>query len=140
MTWNENSYGPSAELQLETLLMKEHNRLCSKPLYRNTALKSCARWRAKDMLVRDYFSHTIKGTTNKVFAYFSRYNIPWTAAGEIMAWNTNTDTEAALAAYRQFMASHDHRVLLQSCRYYRLGAGAYKQNGKRMFVVLFTRY
>lgn len=140
-TWINNSSSSTAEYKLQTLIIREHNRICIRNLYQNLDLKSVARWRAKDMIVRNYFSHTIKGTNKKVWDYFYRWNIRWTAAAEIIVWNTYSDTVAADVAYRQFMGSDGHRNIIRSCRYYRVGVGSYKgTTNKRMFAVVFTRY
>lgn len=136
--WTNNSYSLTAENRLAYLIQREHLRWCKSRVYRNSPLNYVARWRARDMVVRNYFSHTIKGTTRRVFDYFYRWRIQWVYAGEIMAWNTYSDAESPNVAYRQFMGSYSHRKLIHTCRFRRLGVGAYKGGSKHMFVVVFT--
>ena len=54
-----------------------------KALKLDTDLRVVARWRAKDMVDRDYFSHTIKGTDHNAFWYMQhKYGYCFKVAGE----------------------------------------------------------
>jgi uncharacterized protein YkwD len=75
-----------------------------------------------------------------VWDYFYKWDIHYSAVAEIIAWNTYGDNETADMAFKQFMGSDPHRKIIQSCKYKRLGAGAYQgSTDKHMFVVIFTR-
>ena len=137
--------GPSAsaEYRLEYLIKSEHYHWCGRghAIARYWRLKAPARWRAKDMVVRNYFSHTIKGTTHNVFYYFGRryYVGSWSLAGEIIAWNTYSDAQSVTVAFQMWMKSYGHRAIIRNCRFTRLSVGSYKQGSKHMYVALFTR-
>jgi uncharacterized protein YkwD len=92
------------------------------------------------MAVRDYFSHTIKGTSYNVFHYlYPRYGIRWSRAGEIIAWNTYGDYASVGEAMRGWMASPGHRAIILDCRYTRMRVGSYKLGSKHLYVALFIR-
>lgn len=135
--------GPSstAEYRLEYLIKSAHYKRCGRghAIARYWPLKAPARWRAKDMVVRNYFSHTIKGTSRHVWDYFGRYGIRWSRAGEIIAWNTYSDSQSPYVAMRGWMASPSHRAIILDCRYTRMRVGSYKQGSKHMYVALFIR-
>ena len=136
--------GPSAsaEYRLEYLIKSAHYRHCGRghSLTRWWSLKPPARWRAKDMVVRNYFSHTILGTSRTVFPYLtSRYGITWSRAGEIIAWNTYPDAQSPDMAMRMWLASPSHRAVIYDCRYTHVGVGSYKSGSKHMYVALFVR-
>lgn len=139
--WPHNSYSLTAERQLATMINREHHRVCGNYLYSSWSLKLVARWRAKDMIVRNYFSHTILGTANrKAWDYYYRWHIRWYMAGEDIAWNTYPANLAAKGVFAAFMASPSHRALIQWCGYRRFGVGAYQGGGyKKMFVIEVVR-
>lgn len=130
-----------AEATLATLVNREHARVCGPSLFRAPQLNAVARWRAQDMLDRDYFSHTILGTANKAWDYFAKYgNTQSNGSGENIGWNNYPDDISASVVYQMFMNSAGHRALIQSCFYNTFGVGSYKaDNGKHMYVVLFTK-
>ena len=139
--WTAGTFDSSAESRMAYLINREHARVCGHGLLRAYQHNNLDRWRAKDMVVRNYFSHTILGTTNKAWSYFGKYGIgEWQGAGEILAWNMYPDDKAADAAFAQYMGSASHRSLIQNCYYNAFGSGAYKgANGKRMFASTFSR-
>ena len=131
----------SAETQLANLINREHARVCGSGMYRSFLHDNISRWRSTDMVQRDYFSHTVKGTTKNVFSYLGAYHIRgWLFAGENIAWNNYPDSMAGSAAYTQFMNSAGHRALIRTCRFNSFGVGAIKgADGKKMFTVVFTQ-
>lgn len=138
--WPYNSYSLTAEVQLANRIEAEHHRVCNVYLYSDSGLKLAARWRARDMIVRNYYSHIILGTHNYVWDYFYRWHIRWSMAGEDITWNAYPVSLAARGAFDQFMGSPSHRALIQWCGYRRFGVGAYQGEGnKKMFVVEVVR-
>ena len=138
--WSAGTFDAGAENTLVSLINKEHTRVCGRGLLRAYQHNNLDRWRAKDMVVRNYFSHTILGTSNKAWNYFPRYGIgEWLGAGEILAWNAYPDSVSATTAFNQFMGSATHRALIQNCYYNAFGVGGYKDGAKRMFASTFSR-
>ena len=84
--------------------------------------------RAKDMGVRNYFSHTILGCgTQTVFNVLSATGIVSTASGENIAWMSGT-TDPMVAAERlmnDLMASPEHRANILSANYNTIGIGSW---------------
>lgn len=137
-------YSKTGESRLGSLINAEHRRVCGNNIavrqpYQN---RNLARWRAKDMLERRYFSHTIKGTNNKAFDYFRRYGIrTWQAGGEIIAYHAyygENEYDSASRAFRQFMGSSTHRSVIRTCRYNAVGVGNYVRDGRFYYAVIFT--
>lgn len=138
--WSAGSTDVAAENRLAYLVNREHIRVCGRGMLRAYPHNNVDRWRAKDMVVRDYFSHTILGTSKKAWNYFAKYgNRDWKGAGENIGWNNYPDNVAADAIFQMFMASPGHRGLIQACAYNTFGVGAYKgPTGKKMFVTTFS--
>ncbi len=143
--WSAASFDAQAEAVLGDLISAEHDRVCGdgplgSGLVEAEANVRLARWRAEDLGVRDYFSHTILGTDRQFAAYFPGYGIEeWRTAGEILAWNTYADSRAPATAFAGFMASPEHRPLIENCAYDAFGVGSWKTPaGKKLFAVIFT--
>jgi hypothetical protein len=139
--WAGGSFDGAAEDTMASLISAEHARVCGTTLLRAFQHDSIDRWRAKDMVVRGYFSHIIKGTSRNVFSYFADYGIRgYLGGGEIIAWNMYPDDVAAGAAFNSFMGSPGHRAVIRSCSNNTFGVGAFKgTNGRKMFAVTFSR-
>jgi uncharacterized protein YkwD len=137
--WRNNHFSFRAENRMIVLLERKHNQACSNKLIRWQNLNNIARWRARDLVRRDYFSHTIKGTNKRVWDYFPRYNIKWSFAGEILAWDSETDAKAVDFAYNLFLNSPSHLAVIVNCRFTRLGVGAYRRGTKHLFAIVYTR-
>ena len=131
----------TAATQLANLIAKEHARVCGRSLYRSFLHDRIAQWRSDDMVSRDYFSHTVKGTTKNVFDYLGKYGIrDWVWGGENIAYNTYPDDISGAAAYSQFMNSAGHRAIIRDCRNNSFGVGATKgADGRKMYAVVFTQ-
>lgn len=139
--WTSGTYDWSAENRMADLIQREHARACGSSIpIRAYQHRGLSRWRAKDMVVRDYFSHTIKGTSNTVFAYFRKYGIEdWTFGGENIGWTGYADYLAADHVFKMFMESPGHRALIRECRFNAFNVGSYKAGSKKMFTVTFSR-
>ena len=66
LAWDGNSFDASSEAELIALTNRSRASVGLKALRVDPDLTSIARWRSKDMIERDYFSHTIPGY-GKVF-------------------------------------------------------------------------
>ncbi len=80
--WDSGEYSSASESQLIAMQNQARASAGRKSLKLDTALRKVARWRSKDMVSRDYFSHTIKGTDRKVFWYLQHeygYCFSWPA-------------------------------------------------------------
>ena len=80
-----------------------------KALKVDSTLKSVARWRSKDMIDRDYFSHTIPGF-GKVWDKLHDIGYCYKVAGENIGWNNYPDDIATAAIHSMFMDSPGHRA------------------------------
>ena len=134
---------PAGETRLASLIRAEHVRFCGTSLTLVGQHVALDRWRAKDMLARNYFSHTIPGGTY-YWDHFRRFGIEdWFSpnASEIIATNIHmaSDNDAAAYAYRQFMDSAAHRGAIRNCALNTFGVGAYREGSRRDFAVTFSR-
>jgi uncharacterized protein YkwD len=119
------------------------------PLQSHGTLVSLARWRSRDMLDRNYFSHTIPGCGCLVYVYYDSNGLKYDWAGENIAWNSGrTDDYSPVRAHEQFMGSPGHRANVLDRRFTHGGVGAaaadnreflgYVQN-TRMYTQLFMQ-
>lgn len=137
---------PASEYELESLIKREHLHHCGRAIYRSIVLKAVSRWRSKDMVARNYFSHAIPPAGYRVWHYFRSFGIRgWTGGGEDLAWNnypttTGHNDSTAQGAFYNLMASPGHRALIQQCDYDRLSVGAYHTTNKTVFTVEFVDY
>ena len=67
LAWSSNTFSSTSESKLVSLTNQSRAAAGLKPLKVDSKLSSIARWRSKDMIVRDYFSHTILGKSYQVF-------------------------------------------------------------------------
>ena len=96
------------------------------------ALARVAQYRAQDMLNRGYFSHYDPATGQLAFsALMHLWGIPYTTAGENIAWSTNP---SMAAINTMFMASPEHRANILNGAYHQTGIGV-AGNGARIMVV-----
>ena len=115
----------------------------------NSTLVSLARWRSKDMIQRDYFSHTILGTSYMVFHWYDLNGLSYSWGGENIGWNSGyTDGDSPVAINNSFMASTDHRDNILNPVWTHGGIGAYgldnvtwggKLRSPRMYTELFMQ-
>ena len=136
--WDKAAFSSSAEAQLVALTNRSRASAGLKPLRVDSTLRSIARWRSKDMIVRDYFSHTIPGY-GKVFTKLHAVGFCYKVAGENIGENNYPDGIATSAIHQQFMGSAGHRANILGKTYDVIGVGAYKgPTGKKMWTVLFA--
>jgi cysteine-rich secretory family protein len=109
-----------------------------KALKVDSTLRSVARWRSKDMITRNYFSHDIPGY-GKVWDKLNAIGYCYVVAGENIGWNNYPDDLATAAIQQAFMNSPGHRANIMGKTWDVIGIGAYKgPTGKKMWTVLFA--
>jgi len=80
-------------------------------LIHHGTLQSIARWRSQDMIERNYFSHTILGTSYQVYHWYDTNGLKYSLGGENIAWNNGySDADSPVAAHNGFMNSPGHRA------------------------------
>ena len=133
-------YDTTMENQVAGMLSAKHRAACGtgyalRP-YQHNRLD---RWRSYDMASRNYFSHTILGTSRNVFSYMSSYGIrDRLGAGEIIGWNNFPADVAAQQMIDGWMNSDGHRAVIEWCAMNTFGIGIYELNGKRYFTATFS--
>ena len=138
LAWDGNSFDASSEAELVALTNRARANAGLKALTVDSTLHSIARWRSKDMIDRDYFSHTIPGY-GKVFDKLDSEGYCYKLAGENIGWNNNPDSEATAVIHQMFMDSAGHRANILGDTWDVIGVGAYKgADGKKMWTVLFA--
>ena len=138
--WDANSFSPADESELITLTNQARASNGLPALKVDSALTSIARWRSKDMIVRNYFDHAIlKPPGGTVFNEMDRRGYCYSLAGENIGWNNYPDNVATEEIQQMFMASPGHRANILGSRWDHIGVGAYKgSTGKKMWTVLFA--
>ena len=136
--WDGGEYSSASEAELVQLHNQARASAGLRALAVDSTLVSIARWRSKDMIDRDYFSHTIPGG-GMVFDVLQQKGYCFVVAGENIGWNTYPDDEATAAIQRMFMDSPGHRSNILGDAWDVIGVGAYKgADGKKMWTVLFA--
>jgi uncharacterized protein YkwD len=139
LAWDNNSFSSASESTLVTLTNRARAQHGLKALKVDSKLTAIARSRSKDMIVRDYFSHTIKGTNYNVFHILDQKGYCYRIAGENIGYNNYPDDSATWAVQTQFMGSPDHRANILRKDWDVIGIGAYKgPNNKKMWTVIFA--
>jgi uncharacterized protein YkwD len=102
----------------------------------SASLARVAQYRAQDMLNRNYFSHYDPSTGQLAFVELMRlWGIPYTTAGENIAWSTNPSMAAINV---MFMNSPEHRANILNGAYHRAGIGVASNGAKVMVVEVFS--
>jgi uncharacterized protein YkwD len=100
------------------------------------ALARVAQYRAQDMLNRGYFSHYDPATGQLAFsALMHLWGIPYTTAGENIAWSTNP---SMAGINTMFMNSPEHRANILRGAYHQVGIGVASNGAKTMVVEVFS--
>lgn len=100
------------------------------------SLARVAQYRAQDMLNRNYFSHYDPSTGQLAFVALMRlWGIPYTTAGENIAWSTNPSMANINV---MFMNSPEHRANILNGAYHRAGIGVASNGAKVMVVEVFS--
>jgi uncharacterized protein YkwD len=138
LAWSANAFSSASEQQLLALTNQARASAGRKRLAWDSALASIARWRSKDMIVRDYFSHDIPGG-GRVFDTMDARGYCYRVAGENIGWDTYPDDAATAQIQKMFMGSSGHRANILATDWDHIGIGAYKgADGKKMWTVLFA--
>ncbi len=137
--WGANAFSSSSEQQLFQLTNQARAAAGRKALHWDASLASFARARAKDMIVRNYFSHQIPPDGHTVFNVMSNAGYCYNLAGENIGWNNYPDDQATTEIQAMFMNSPDHRANILGPAWDVVGIGAYKgPDGKKMWAVVFA--
>jgi uncharacterized protein YkwD len=138
VAWSTGTFSSSSEKALISMTNRSRASAGLRSLRVDSTLTSVARWRSKDMIDRDYFSHTIPGY-GSVFKKLDSKGYCYKVAGENIGWNTYPDDEATAAIHQMFMDSSEHRANILGKAWDVIGVGAYKgPDGKKMWTVLFA--
>ena len=133
--WAEGAFSAASENDLVALTNRSRAAAGRKALRVDSTLRSIARWRSKDMIKRDYFSHDIPGY-GRVFDVMSDRGFCFHVAGENIGWNNSSDGTATGKIHNSFMNSSGHRSNILGKNWDVIGIGAYKgANGKKMWTV-----
>ena len=136
--WAGSSFSAASEAELLQRTNQARASAGLPALKVDAKLASVARWRSKDMIVRDYFSHSIPGSGD-VFAVLQGDGYCFKVAGENIGWNSHPDDVATQAVQLQFMNSSGHRGNVLGKAWDVIGIGAYKgKTEKKMWTVLFA--
>jgi uncharacterized protein YkwD len=137
--WGANTFSSASEKQLVALHNQARAAAGLKALRIDAALTSIARGRSKDMIVNDYFSHSIPGGGN-VFGIMKAKGYCFRSAGENIGYNFESpDAAATSAIHSAFMGSSGHRANILGKDYDSVGVGAYQgSSGKKMWTVVFA--
>lgn len=120
------------EQQMLDLVNAERVKAGLSPLKANLKLTSVARLKAKDMIDKNYFSHT-SPTYGSPFDMMKQFGISYYTAGENLAGAPNTST-----AHTNLMNSSGHRANILNSSFKEVGIGIV--NGGpygKMFVQMF---
>jgi uncharacterized protein YkwD len=138
LAWDAGTFSSTSESQLVTLTNRARASAGLKALKVDSTLRSVARWRSKDMIDRNYFSHDIPGY-GKVWDKLNAIGYCYNVAGENIGWNNYPDDLATSAIQQAFMDSAGHRANILGKAWDVIGIGAYKgPTGKKMWTVLFA--
>jgi uncharacterized protein YkwD len=139
LAWDAGSFSSASEDQLLTLHNQARASAGLAPLKMDAALRDIARWRSKDMIDRDYFSHSIPPSGKNVFTVMKEKGYCFVSAGENIGWNNYPDDVATAAIHKSFMDSSGHRANILGKAWDVVGIGAYKgPTGKKMWTVIFA--
>jgi uncharacterized protein YkwD len=143
--WNQGT----AEAKLWQLMNGARVNNGLRPVQQNSTLVSLARWRSKDQIRRDYFSHTVLGTSYQVFHWYDLNGLNYRYGGENIGWNSGySDADSAVAIHEGFMNSPSHRANILNRDWTHGGVGAYaadnvsylgKLRSPRFFTELFMQ-
>lgn len=98
-------------------------------------LQRAARFKSKDMVDNNYFSHQSPTYSGGLSGLLGRFGISYRAAGENIAWNTSGSVDSA---HTSLMNSPSHRANILGS-YTHVGIGvAVKSDGSHYFTQLFV--
>lgn len=118
------------EQQVITLINKERTSRGLAPLKQDWQLSRVARYKAEDMILKNYFSHT-SPTYGSPFRMMESFGIKFNAAAENIAMGQRTPAEVVAA----WMNSSGHRANILSPIYTYTGVGAGKTSAGTLYWV-----
>ena len=140
--WSPENYSSASETQLNTLQNKARASAGLKALKVDAALRTIARWRSYDMIDRNYFDHTIKGTSGNVLDYMKTKGYCFKSGGENIGkfwWAGASVEDVTIKIFNMFMASSGHRANILGKAWDVVGVGAYQgPDGTFMWTVIFA--
>lgn len=99
-------------------------------LIQHETLVSIARWRSQDMIERNYFSHTILGTSYLVYHWYDLNGLAYSGAAENIGWNSGySDADSPVTVHNGFMNSPGHRANILGAGWTHGGVGAWGADG-----------
>ena len=138
--WSAGSFDSGSEQELLALHNRARASAGRRALRWDAALGSIARSRSQDMIQRNYFDHTIKGTNRHVWDVMKERAYCYNVAGENIGWNQNWPTgQETGEIHKSFMGSPTHRDNIMGAAWDSVGIGAYKgSDGKIIWTVVFA--
>jgi uncharacterized protein YkwD len=142
LAWSAGSFSSPDEALLVKLQNTARASAGLRTLKVDSALTSIARWRSKDMIDRNYFSHNIPPSGALVFTTMKQRGYCFVTAGENIGTNNypaDPNNLATRAIFQAFMKSPDHKANILGKPYDVVGVGAYMgATGKKMWTVIFA--
>ena len=143
LAWTNYTFSSTDENKTITLINQARAAAGLPALVESADLNSVARWRAKDMWDRNYFSHDIPSPPGgKVFDEMKRRGICYTLAGENIGRNNYPDDQTTQVNFNGWMASSTHKAIILGSGFNRIGVGAFKGTGgtypNHEFVAVFS--
>ncbi len=124
--WNQGS----AEATLWQLMNGARVNNGRRAVQQHGTLVSLARWRSKDQVQRNYFSHTILGTGYEVYHWYDTNGLNYSWGGENIGWNSGaSDSDSPVLIHEGFMNSPGHRANVLEPSFTHGGVGAYGADG-----------
>jgi uncharacterized protein YkwD len=90
-----------------------------KPFCVHPALQEAARAHSKDMILRDYFSHSTKGENEDACTRILRFGYRWSYCGENIGYNATPE-----GMFSSWMRNSLHRRNILDGRFHEIGIGA----------------
>ncbi|HET6379897.1 MAG TPA: CAP domain-containing protein [candidate division Zixibacteria bacterium] len=123
--WNQGA----AEATVWQLLNGARVNNGRRALQQHSTLISLARWRSKDQVDRNYFSHTILGTGYAVYHWYDLNGLRYSWGGENIGWNNGfSDGDSPVEIHEGFMDSPGHRANILEPSFTHGGVGAYAKD------------
>ncbi len=137
--WDANSFSSADEALLVQLTNQARANAGLPALKVDSTLAGVARWRSKDMIDRNYFSHKIPPNNTTVFNELDRIGYCYKVAGENIGKNNYPDDQATYVVQDGFMGSAGHKANILG-NWNVIGIGAYKgADGNHVWTVLFAQ-
>ncbi len=124
--WNQGA----AEATLWQLMNGARVNNGRRAVQQHGTLVSLARWRSKDQVQRNYFSHTVLGTGYEVYHWYDTSGLNYSWGGENIGWNSGaSDGDSPVLIHEGFMNSPGHRANVLEPSFTHGGVGAYAADG-----------